>query len=100
MDDHQKPSKNKSTISHVYEHNILPGHEIDFDNVEILDRADTVKKLELKEMLYIRKLKPTLNKQKESELFTLIIRNVKMVDSITRDIQKYLKPNYNKKSKH
>ena len=66
----------------------------------ILCRADTVKKLELKEMLYIRKLKPTLNKQKESELFTLIIRNVKMVDSITRDIQKYLKPNYNKKSKH
>jgi hypothetical protein len=33
-----------------------------------------------------------LNKQKESELFTLIIRNVKMKNSITRDIQKYLKP--------
>jgi hypothetical protein len=76
----------------VYEHNIIPGHEIDFDNVVILDRADSVKKLELKEMLYIRKLKPTLNKQKESELFTLIIRNVKMENSITRDIQKYLKP--------
>ena len=68
------------------------GHEIDFENVEIIDRADSVKKLELKEMLYIRKLKPTLNKQKESELFTLIIKNVKLETSITRDIQKYLKP--------
>ena len=101
MDDHQKPSKNnKKDKSHVYEHHILPDHEIDFDNVEILDRADSVKKLELKEMLYIRKLKPTLNKQKESELFTLIIRNVKMDNSITRDIQKYLKPNYKQTSKH
>jgi hypothetical protein len=92
MDEHQKPIKNKTNPSHVYEHNIITGHEIDFDNVVILDRADSVKKLELKEMLYIRKLKPTLNKQKESEIFTLIIRNVKMENSITRDIQKYLKP--------
>ena len=90
----------KKDKSHVYEHHILPDHEIDFNNVEILDRADSVKKLELKEMLYIRKLKPTLNKQKESELFTLIIRNVKMDNSITRDIQKYLKPNYKQTSKH
>ena len=94
MDDHQKPSKNnKKDKSHVNEHHILR-------NVEILDRADSVKKLELKEMLYIRKLKPTLNKQKESELFTLIIRNVKIDNSITRDIQKYLKPNYKQTSKH
>ena len=66
------------------------GHEIDFDNVEILDRADSLKKLEYKEILYIRKLKPTLNKQVESELFTLIIRNVQLDNSITRDAQKYL----------
>jgi hypothetical protein len=50
MDEHQKPTKNKTNPSHVYEHNIIPGHEIDFDNVVILDRADSVKKLELKEM--------------------------------------------------
>ena len=37
---------------------------------------------------FLIKLKPTLNKQKESELFTLIIRNVKMKNSIIRDIQK------------
>ncbi len=51
-------------------------HEIDFANVEILDRANTIKKFELKEMLHIRKHKPSLNKQ----LFTLIIRNVKLVN--------------------
>ena len=53
MKDHENDEK-----SHVFEHHNLPGHEIDFENVEILDRADTIKKL--KEMLYIRQLKPTL----------------------------------------
>jgi hypothetical protein len=76
-----------------------PGHEIDFENVEILDRADTVRKLEYKEMLYIRKLKPTINKQTEGELFTLIIRNVKLESSMERDIQKYLKKPNNKNFK-
>ena len=55
--------KNKKIFSHVFAHHNLPGHEIDFKNVEILDRADTVKKLELKKILYIRTFKPTLNKQ-------------------------------------
>ena len=68
----------------------------DFDNVEIIDRADTIRKLEYKEMLYIRKLKPQLNKQIESELFTLIIRNVQLENSITRDFQKNLNKNKNK----
>ncbi len=40
-------------------------------------------------MLNIRQHKPTLNTQ--DELFTLIIRNVQLESSITRDIQKYLK---------
>ena len=89
MEDHANDPK-----SHVHEHHKLPGHEMDFANVEILDRANTTKKLELKEMLYIRKLKPSLNKQLESELFTLIIRNVKLVNSITSDTQRYhKKPN-------
>ena len=47
-------------------------------------------------MLYIRKLKPQLNKQIESELFTLIIRNVQLENSITRDFQKNLNENNNK----
>ena len=89
MNEHEKTDEN----SHVYEHHHEDGHEIDFENVEILDRADSLKKLEYKEMLYIRKLKPTLNKQVESELFTLIIRNVQLDNSITRDAQKYLNKN-------
>ena len=51
-------------------------------------------------MLYIRKLKPTLNKQLESELFTLIIRNVKLETSITRDAQKYLSKPFKQNPKH
>ena len=89
MEDHATDPK-----SHVYAHHHLPGHEMDFENVEILDRADTQKKLELKEMLYIRKFKPTLNKQLESELFTLIIRNVKLFNSITSDAQRYHKKTF------
>jgi hypothetical protein len=94
MDDHENDPK-----SHVNEHHSLPGHEIDFDGVEILDRANTIKKLELKEMLYIRKFNPTLNKQLESELFTLIIRNVKLVNSITSDTQRYHKNTHKQISK-
>ena len=85
--------------SHVYEHHKLPGHEIDFANVEILDRANSIKKLELKEMLHIRKLKPSLNKQIESELFILIIRNVKLANSITSDAQRYHKKQYKQTQK-
>ena len=83
--------------SHVYQHHVKEGHEIDFDGVKILDRASNDDKLCWKEMLYIRKLKPSLNVQKESQLFTLIIRNTKQEDSITKDFQKYLN---NKKSKY
>ncbi len=65
------------------------------------DRADTTRKLEYKEMLYIRKLKLTINKQTEGELFTQIdtIRNVKLESSMERDIQKYLKKPTNKNFK-
>ena len=87
MDEHHKAGK-----SHVGDHHAKEGHEMDFDNIKIIDRASNNLKLELKEMLYIRKLKPTLNKQMNSELFTLIIRNTQQENSITRDIQKYLKP--------
>ena len=65
---------------------------MDFDNVEILDRASNDWKLQYKEMLFIRKLNPLLNKQTNSELFTLIIRNIQQENSITPDFQKYLRP--------
>jgi hypothetical protein len=86
----------KDKNSHVFQHHSLINHEIDFENVEILDRADSELKLQYKEMLYIRKLAPSLNTQLNSELFTLIIRNVQLDNSITKDIQKYLKNNNNK----
>ena len=92
--------RGKDDKSHDIEHHNLPGHEIYFENVEILDRSDTTKKFELKEMLYIRKFKPTLNKQLESELFTLIIRNVKLEISLTRDSQKYLTKPFKQNPKH
>ena len=53
------------------------------------------KKLELKEMLYIRKYKPSLNVQKDSQLFTFIIRNSKQENDKTRDFQKYSKKKQN-----
>ena len=82
----------KVKSSHVYQHHVKEGHEMDFDNIKILDRASNELKLQYKEMLFIRKLNPSLNKQTNSEFFTLIIRNVQQETSITRDFQKYLKP--------
>ena len=60
--------------------------------MKILDRARNDFKLQLKEMLQIRKYNPCLKRQMNSELFTLIIRNTQQESHITRDIQKYLKP--------
>ena len=77
--------------STVYQHHKKEGHEIDFENVEILDRASNETKLQYKEMLYIRKFKPSLNIQTNSELFTLIIRNVKLNNSIESNRQHYVK---------
>ena len=69
---------------------------MDFENIEILDRASNDRKLQYKEILYIRKLNPTLNRQMNSDLFTFVIRNSKNDSDFTSDIQKYL--NKNKKN--
>ena len=95
-----KEHDNEKSKSNAKDHEIESGHKMDYDDIKILDRASNDLKLSLKEMLYIRKLKPSLNKQLESELFTLIIRNTRQENSITRDIQKYLKPKNNNKSKN
>jgi hypothetical protein len=88
----------KINTSHVDQNVILDDHKIDFVEVEILETASTALKLQYKKMLYIRKLKPILNKQVESELFCLIIQNVQLTDSVTRDIQNYLKKRNSKKT--
>ena len=68
-------------------------HVFDFEKVKILDRADNDSQLQLKEMLHIRNLAPTLNVQDESTLFTLIIRNAQKKTDLTNDRQKYARKN-------
>jgi hypothetical protein len=89
----------KDKESHVFQHILNEKHRIDVENVEILDRASNDLKLQLKEMLYIRKFNPSLNRQMNSDLFTLVIRNIQQNNSIMKDIQKYLdKPKKQSKS--
>jgi len=64
---------------------------MDFENIKILDTASTALKLQYKEMLYIRKLNPSINRQMDSELFSFVIRNAIKDSDKTKDIQKYLK---------
>ena len=63
--EHNAPNKPNNTQEtavqmHVREN---PTHKMDANNIEIIDRANTKKKLELKEMLHINKHKPELNTQ-------------------------------------
>ena len=53
--------------SAIHAHHTATGHTIDFKGAEILDRADTDRKLQIKELLHIDKNKPTLNKQLNSQ---------------------------------
>jgi hypothetical protein len=59
LDEH-KADKSKS---HAREHERVSNHHIDYDKVEILDSADSDRKLKIKELLHIIKRKPTLNVQ-------------------------------------
>ena len=54
-------SKDKNSA--LFAHHKSTVHEIDYDNVSILDRADSDYKLRLKELLHIEHRNPTLNKQ-------------------------------------
>ena len=67
--------------------------------IKILDRASNDLKLQIKKLLLIRKFNASLNRQMNSELFTLIIRNTQQDSHITRDIQKYLNQNNTKDKK-
>ncbi len=53
--------------SALCQHQQSTGHKIDFENVQILDRADSDRKLQLKELLHIDKRKPSLNVQLNSQ---------------------------------
>ena len=45
------------------QHDAIDGHQMDYENVEILDTAESNFKLEMKELLHIVQRKPTLNRQ-------------------------------------
>ncbi len=69
----------KSTTSACYQHAIEnPTHQMDYDNIRIIDRASNDFKVRMKELLHILHTKPELNKQLNSqsdyETKTLIIK--------------------------
>jgi len=71
-----KAASNKSaTKKHTDKY---PGHQMDYDNVEIIDHADNPTKLDVKELLHILKTKPEINRQLGSqssyEIKTILIQ--------------------------
>ena len=59
--------------STVFKHINAAQHQMDWENMEILDSARDDYRVRLKEMLYINKLKPELNVQKSSQMFSLLL---------------------------
>ena len=64
-----KVGKNSSVSEHVQQN----GHTMNWKDIEILDHAKSDMQILWKEMLHIKKQKPMLNKQLNSELFCLLI---------------------------
>ena len=73
MNEHKAGKGEGDNISSAYKHCQEFSHRIDYDNVQILDRSSDYKKILIKEMLYIEKFKPDLNKQLHSQVFSLIL---------------------------
>ena len=71
----------ESSVCH--QHEVSTGHEMDHENVEVLDSADSDFKLKLKELLHIVCHKPTLNRQlnpqSQFNVKTLIIAAYKQI---------------------
>ena len=59
-----KTSNKSACFLHTKEN---PGHVVNYDEVEVIDRANNNTKLQVKELLHILKQKPTLNKQLNSQ---------------------------------
>ena len=88
MEEHKKDEN-----SALFKHSKEIGFEIDDKNFEVIDKAIHNLKLSYKEMLHLRKSKPIFNSQENSEIFTLIFRNVQLNNSVTRDVEKYTNQN-------
>ena len=72
LKEHSRPKvnsldNNKTSDSAVYNHHLETGHIIDYNSTKILDRADSDRKLQIKELLHIDQKKPTLNIQLNSQ---------------------------------
>jgi hypothetical protein len=68
-----------SQSSACYQHTAEnPGHQMDYKNIKVIDKANSDFKLKMKELLHILKRKPKLNKQLNAqskyEIKTLIIQ--------------------------
>jgi hypothetical protein len=59
--------------STVFNHINEMQHQMDLENMEIIDSARDDYRLRLKDMLYISKLKPKLNVQKNLQMFSLLL---------------------------
>jgi hypothetical protein len=72
---HRDTDTNSACNKHVA---VNKSHRIDYDNGEILDTADSDKKLQYKKLLHILKREPVLNKQigkqSKNDCKTLIIK--------------------------
>ena len=73
IDEHRKGKGDDENKSSLFQYSVDKQHNIDYDNIEIIDKANNDRKLKLKEIMHINNFKPTLNKQKQSALFSLII---------------------------
>ena len=73
---HEHMTDNKSAC---YQHSVSnAGHEFDYENIEVIEKADNNTKQLVKELLHILKMKPSLNKQLNSQsnfdIKTIIIK--------------------------
>ena len=67
FEEHKSGSQKDETYdSACFDHEKTFNHKIDYENFKILDRATSDQMVLIKEMLHIDKLKPSLNKQKQS----------------------------------
>ena len=60
VDEHR--ANKLSNQSALHRHGVEHGHEIEYDGVELIDMADSDRKLQYKELLHIIDRKPVINK--------------------------------------
>ena len=92
--EHANDSKDSAIQTHRKE---FPTHDIDPYNIEIIDRADTNYKVELKEALHINTKKPELNtqhaaayKRKNKKIFSKRIYALSSSPSIVSEVVRTL----------